>query len=328
VSETLAVTLAICTYSDERFDLLCSAIDSFVNQARPEDQVLVVVDHNDSLLQRVHATYPDLPAIANDGPRGLSGARNAAIKASSRPLLAFLDDDGVVERDFVESLVPLFRDPTTVAVGCRVEPVWERDRPAFLTPEFDWVVGCSYRGLPTNRAVVRNPLGGAMMMRRDPVAAVGGFWSDLGRVGKTPLGCEETELFIRLGTSAFTIYVPDVVMHHFVPEQRCTWRYFTSRCFGEGLSKAVISLSHRPWTALRVERKHVTRTLPAALWSAAVAGRGQAVAGLAVGTASTAAGYVFGRAMLALPPRLQRRSERSSDAPLSGDVAGDPIIVR
>ena len=323
MSETLAVTLAICTYSDERFDMLCGAIDSFVKQARPDDEVLVVVDHNDSLLERVHATYPDVPAIANDGPRGLSGARNTAIKASSRPLLAFLDDDGVVDGDFVERLVPLFRDPTTVAVGCRVEPVWERERPAFLAPEFDWVVGCSYRGLPTNRAVVRNPLGGAMMMRRDRVAAAGGFRSDLGRVGKTPLGCEETELFIRLGTSASTIYVPDVVMRHFVPEQRCTWRYFTSRCWGEGLSKAVVSSSHQSRTALRVERKHLTRTLPAAVWSAAVAGRGQMVAGLAVGTASTAAGYAFGRAMLALQPR----SDRPSVAALSHDAAGDPTAI-
>ena len=39
-------------------------------------------------------------------------------------------------------------------------------RPRWFPPEFDWVVGCSYTGLPETVAPVRNLIGAAMSFRR------------------------------------------------------------------------------------------------------------------------------------------------------------------
>ena len=81
--------------------------------------------------------------------------------------------------------------------GRRQTPM-DRDPPGVDVRSFWWVVGCSYEGLPERGGPVRNPIGANMALRRAPVQAVGGFSPDLGQIGRTPLGCEETEVCIRL----------------------------------------------------------------------------------------------------------------------------------
>ena len=80
-------------------------------------------------------------------------------------------------------------------------PRWPERRPRWLPPEFDWVVGCSYRGLPETVSVVRNPIGASMSLRTSLALEAGGFDDAVGRVGTSPRGCEETELAIRLTAS-------------------------------------------------------------------------------------------------------------------------------
>src|SRR5439155_54307 len=76
--------------------------------------------------------------------------------------------------------------------------VAQGERPTWHPPEFGWVVGCSYRGLPVEPAPVRNLIGCNMSMRRELFDAVGGFTHGIGRIGTIPLGCEETEWCIRV----------------------------------------------------------------------------------------------------------------------------------
>lgn len=49
-------------------------------------------------------------------------------------------------------------------------------------------IGCRYRGLPTQRAPIRNPIGTNMSFRRAVFDRTSGFTSGVGRVGRTPLG--------------------------------------------------------------------------------------------------------------------------------------------
>jgi hypothetical protein len=166
-----------------------------------------------------------------------------------------------------------------------------------------WVVGCSYVGLPTERAEIRNPIGANMAFRRDALAAVGGFVDGIGRIGAVPLGCEETELAIRVRdlTGGTILHVPDARVQHRVTAARVTWRYFLSRCWAEGLSKALVAARVGSGPALASERIYATRVLPRG------AGRGlrDALRGdvggvvrafaIVAGLALTCAGYSVGR---------------------------------
>jgi hypothetical protein len=213
-----------------------------------------------------------------------------------------------------------------VAVGGDVRADFEAGRPAFLPPEFDWVVGCSYRGQPTVRADVRNAIGANMSLRRGVLLQVGAFESSLGRVGVRPLGCEETELCIRAAamTGGRVVLQPSARVHHHVPAARTTWAYFRSRCYSEGLSKAAVARLAGTSRGLASERRYVTRTLPAGvlggLRDVIRTRRTQGAlraAAIVIGLLLTIVGYLVGSAKL----RSRRRDAHASDTDRAGSAA-------
>jgi hypothetical protein len=144
-----------------------------------------------------------------------------------------------------------------------------------------------------------------MSMRTAAALAAGGFNSVVGRIGTRPRGCEETELAIRLTAAqpgSQVLYVPDSAVDHHVPRQRVRVRYFVSRCWQEGRSKADVVMLAGSRAGLERERRQVAVVIPAAIRGdvrsalrgnlAGLARAATAVAGLAV----TTAGYLTGRA--------------------------------
>jgi GT2 family glycosyltransferase len=259
------VSVVVCTYTERRWDDLVEAVASLRSQSQPPDEIVVVVDHNPALLARARQAMPDVQVVENSGQQGLSGARNSGSAAARGSLIAFLDDDAVADRDCLARQLAWCAQPNVLGAGGRVDPIWLSPRPGWFPEEFDWVVGCSYRGLPERAAPVRNLFGGCMMLRREVLEAVGGFRTDLGRVGALPAGCEETELCIRARQQApqgVFIYEPQSVIGHKVTAARLRVDYFLARCRGEGVSKARVAAVVGAQDGLSTERGYVWRTLP------------------------------------------------------------------
>ncbi|WP_055698374.1 glycosyltransferase family 2 protein [Streptomyces silaceus] len=302
------ISVVICVYTEDRWEDILAAVSSVRAQSLAAVETLLVVDHNATLLDRLAREYKeteDVRVLANAGPRGLSAGRNTGIAASRGEIIAFLDDDAVAERDWLRHFAEGFEDPRVLAVGGRTMPAWESGRrPGWFPEEFDWVVGCTYRGLPPGRVRVRNVLGGNASFRRSAFDVAGGFATGIGRDGdKRPLGCEETEFCIRL-----TRALPDAVLliddrsviHHRVPAARERFPYFRTRTYAEGLSKALVARSVGADKGLESERRYTTRVLPAgivrglrdaALGRPGGAGRAGAIV---AGVAAAAGGYVLG----------------------------------
>jgi hypothetical protein len=234
--------------------------------------------------------------------------------------VAFLDDDALPAGGWLTSLLAPFDDPRVLATGGTARPVWADGRPGWFPQEFDWVVGCSYRGQPEELGEVRNPLGCNMAFRRQVFAEVDGFREGVGRVGRRPLGCEETELCIRLRQrwpDSRIVLVPDAVVDHHVTPERHRFAYFRQRCFAEGISKATVTDSVGTGDGLSSERTYLTRTLPGGVMQGlrtavqregdsdgARADGARRAAAIVAGCAITMAGYVRGRsARIARPGR-------------------------
>ncbi|WP_262386890.1 glycosyltransferase family 2 protein [Streptomyces sp. TRM49041] len=316
-------SVVICVYTEDRWDDILAAVDSVRRQSRPALETLLVVDHNPALLERLAKEYgadvEEVRVLANAGPRGLSAGRNTGIAASRGDIVAFLDDDAVAERDWLRHFDAAYDDPAVVAVGGRTVPAWVSGRrPAWFPEEFDWIVGCTYRGLPPGRVRVRNVLGGNASFRREAFDAAGGFATGIGRDGdRRPLGCEETELCVRLGTAlphAVLLIDDRAVIHHKVPAARERFGYFRTRAYAEGLSKALVARSVGAGKGLETERRYTTRVLPAGVARGLrdfVLGRpggaGRAVA-IVTGVTAAAAGYARG----ALRARLKGGATFSS----------------
>lgn len=302
------VSVVVCAYTEDRWEDVLAAVASVRAQSRPALETLLVVDHNPALLDRLGKKYKeagDVRVLANAGPRGLSAGRNTGIAASRGDVVAFLDDDAVAERDWLARLAEGYADPRVMAVGGRTEPVWASGRrPDWFPEEFDWVVGCTYRGLPRGRVRVRNVLGGNASFRREAFDAAGGFATGIGRDGnKRPLGGEETELCIRLSRArpdAVLLIDDRAVIHHRVPETREHFRYFRTRTYAEGLSKALVARSVGAERGLESERRYTARVLPAGVVRGlrdALLGRpgGAGRAGAIVaGVLTAAGGYLVG----------------------------------
>lgn len=302
------MTVALCAYSLARWQGLGEAVHSVLEQLREGDDCLLVIDHNDELLARAEERYRDearLRVVANHGPAGISGARNIAIGHARGAIVAFLDDDAVAEPGWLDQVRRALAEPDVVAIGTAAVPAWAGGtRPSWFPSEYDWVVGCTYRGLPTGVADVRNVNGAGMAFRREVVDAVGGFSAIVGRRGAAYTGCEETELCIRIRQrqpGARIVYLPHVVVHHSVPRERMRLRYFLRRCYGEGLSKARVARLVGTADGLASERSYVLSTLPRGvareLWRG-LRGRpaGWLAAALIVaGLVVTGTGYVLGR---------------------------------
>ena len=304
-----SVTVVICAYTEERWDDLVQAVASVQRQTEPPDEILLVIDYCPGLFQRATEELHGITVCANRYEKGLSGARNTGISVATCDVVAFLDDDAAAAPDWIAALVAPYADPRVIGVGGRVQPNWRTERPRWFPSEFDWVVGCSYRGLPTESAPVRNFIGANMSLLRDILVESGGFDAGLGRIASRPLGCEETELCIRVARTypdGVHLYEPAAEVLHSVPDSRGTWSYFRSRCYAEGLSKAVVSRLAGANRALAAERTYLSSTIPRGFLRYVGEGlRGRpwgfaAALAMVVGVTTTVMGYAVGTVQIAV----------------------------
>jgi glucosyl-dolichyl phosphate glucuronosyltransferase len=267
------MSVVICTWTGARWQELREAVRSVARQSHPPLETIVVVDHDTTLLGRAREELEDVVVIPNTEERGLSGARNSGLAIARGDVVAFLDDDALAASDWLRLLAGEYEDESVLGVGGAIEPVWEK-RPHWFPAEFGWVVGCTYRGLPRERAAVRNLIGASMSFRRELFSELGGFRHGIGRLGTRPVGCEETDFCLRVERAhpgGCFIYQPLALVHHRVPAHRARWRYFLARCYGEGLSKALIVDAAGFRRGLAAERAYTARALTSGFCSALLA---------------------------------------------------------
>lgn len=300
---TRDVSVIVCAYTLDRWDQMSAALRSAADQVPPPSEVILVVDHNPELLARAEREFGDVKVVPSVGVRGLSGGRNTGLQTATGEIAVFLDDDAEADPGWLGALVAPYDDERVLVTGGKVLPIWETGRPRWMPEEFDWVVGCSYRGMPTGEAPIRNPIGCSMSLRRQVAIDAGGFRSEVGRVGTLLAGCEETELAIRLRRLlpwSQVVYVPGSTVRHHAPASRARWAYFRSRCYQEGRSKAILSRFEGTKAGLSSERAYATRVLPAGVLRGASQmlrgdrGGAQRVGAIVMGLCITTCGYVSG----------------------------------
>jgi glucosyl-dolichyl phosphate glucuronosyltransferase len=247
----LKVSVIIPAYTMERWVLLQEAVASVCNQTSPPAEVIVAIDNNEELLKvgqskwsatRVGTEVP-LRVIASEFPHeerdlsvyvsvqgtkrrfGAGQARNTAAEYAIGEILAFLDDDAAAEATWLEELLEPYSDPSVLAVGGAPHPRYEGERPLWFPPQFDWVFGCAYEGLPTNTRPFLRLIGANMSVRADALKRVGGFHS---------IDFDDMDMCHRvaaLGGAGSVVFTPSARVWHHVPTQRTSWSHFWRKCF-------------------------------------------------------------------------------------------------
>ncbi len=266
----MKASVIICTYSMERFDDTIEAVNSIFQQTYSNFEIIISVDHNEEVLVALKEKLPKSIIFAfNEGVRGLSDNRNAGMKKATGDIVLFIDDDAIADKLWLETIVSNYLDPEVVAVGGKLVPVWENNRPWWFSEELDWIVGCTYRGHPQEKREVRNLIGCNMSFRREVIESVGYFSTAVGRLNKLPLGCEETEYCVRvkqIHPNNKIIYEPRAIVYHKVAKQREKIKYVINRSYGEGISKKQVHRSFSKENVLASENNYLIfllqQTLP------------------------------------------------------------------
>ena len=155
---------------------------------------------------------------------GASRARNRGARESTADVVAFVEDEEVPEREWLNALVPEFADPLVMAVVGRVLALPAETNARRL---FERAMG--FDGGPTKRVVDRSTAdwfaranfggignGGNMAFRRTAFDVWPGFNERLGP--GTPLLNDEHYAFFSLIERGYrVVYTPDAVVRHPVP---------------------------------------------------------------------------------------------------------------
>ena len=305
---SLRASVVVPTYSFERWDHLVATLQGLEHQTIDPEEVIVVVDGNLELLERVREQFQGVRSVENSQGPGLSGCRNTAADLATGSVLAYLDDDAVPEPQWLEEHLAGYDNPSVLGTGGTLVPAWSGGKPERLPKELWWVIGCSWTGRPETAAPIRNPIGANMTIRKDVVEAAGGFTMRLGRLDRegtaTSGTADETEFCIRALEShpgGYFQHQPGAVVHHAVPAARTSWSYLVSRARVEGASKAMLVEHVGDSIGLASERDYVRRVLPRAIARELGAGlRGSAAgferaAAIVVSATVTAWTYAGGR---------------------------------
>jgi len=172
---------------------------------------------------------------------GLSRARNLALSWSPAPVIAFVDDDAVVDSGWYEALTRRWGEaPDRVAViGGPIRPRFEVAPPPWLSPAILPALtlldlGPEVRDLDPEVTTV---YGANISFRVEPLAAGGGFDPAFGHSGRRVFFSEEDEAQRALARAGLRVrYVPDARVEHVIGAARLTRRSFLRRRFAYGLT--------------------------------------------------------------------------------------------
>jgi glucosyl-dolichyl phosphate glucuronosyltransferase len=260
--DTLFLDVLVATY--QRAATLDRALRSLVSQPVPDGlavAITVVQNDNDAgttrVIERYTTAYPGRVFGMREARSGKSHALNAGIDATSGDLVGFIDDDEEISAGWYDAIVDTFADPTVEFVGGPCLPTWEGAPPGWMPESWKGVIGIVDNGdrqAPFGEGDAML-MGGNAVIRRHALQRAGLYSPALGPRRECRLfSCEDQDLYERLMVGgARGLYVPALKVHHLVPSDRLTKRYYRRWSFWNGVSRSVMD-SLRPTPVTRIGR--------------------------------------------------------------------------
>jgi glycosyltransferase involved in cell wall biosynthesis len=243
------LTVLIPTYNRHR--MLKHTLDSLIRaRAAPElDVNVIIVDNNsqDDTRGTVvdYAGRSQLPIdYVFERRQGRSFALNAGIAAATGDLIGMIDDDEEVDENWYFAIGSAFTQGDVDFVGGPYVPRWAAPAPGWLPRNYlgaiGWVDGGDrVRVYDSNYGGIL--MGGNAVLTRSILERVGPYSTLLGRAGNRLLSCEDEDMYKRLlAAGAVGVYLPGLIIYHYVPKERLTKRYFRDWCFWRGVSRGVM----------------------------------------------------------------------------------------
>lgn len=246
----LKIAVVICTYN--RYDLLPKAIDSVIAQNFPKDEFeVLIIDNTPNAEQgegkKFQAQYANIENLTYvfEKTAGLSNARNVAMNMTKAQYVSYIDDDAIALEGWLSNVVNAFDKFENVGVvGGKISPMWEIERPLWLSEQLTGHVSVVDWGGELRVAADGEWFAGAnITFRRDVLLESGGFSTSLGRVGNgnSLMSNEEVEVLKYIKNSGCkAVYAPKAIVDHLVEKKRLQRDWFRRRVAWQATSDFVM----------------------------------------------------------------------------------------
>ena len=181
---------------------------------------------------------------AFESKQGRSAALNAGINLTDGDLIGMIDDDEEIDERWYVRVGAAFSRGDVDFIGGPYVPKWGASQPDWLPMNYVGVIGWIDGGdkvTPFDENYPGILMGGNAVLTRSILQKVGLYKTTLSRTGKRLLAGEDEDMYQRLlDAGARGFYLPDLIIHHYVPPERLTKRYFRKWCFWRGVSRGVL----------------------------------------------------------------------------------------
>jgi glycosyltransferase involved in cell wall biosynthesis len=232
----MKITVILCTHN--RFRSLAQALESAAALRLPESDQweVLVVDNNSSdqtrkVVEDFCRRYPGRFRYLFEPEPGKSHALNAGIREAHSDVLAFMDDDVIVEAAWLQNLTASLHGDEWAGSGGRILAQRTFKPPRWLSLKERYALAplaLFDLGLEAGE-LTEAPFGTNTAYRKRMFETYGGFRTDLGpRPGtRNPQKSEDNEFGQRLLAAGERLrYEPSSVVYHEIPEHRLQKRYF------------------------------------------------------------------------------------------------------
>lgn len=215
---------------------------------------ITVVDNNSNdntreVVERWQKDFGQSLAYLLERQQGKPYALNAGIKATSGELVGMIDDDEEVEKSWLTRIESAFDDDTIDFIGGPYHPRWGAEIPAWLPKDYLGVIGWVDGGDEVFHFDENYPgtlMGGNAVIKRKTFDQVGLYSTVLNRTGERLLAGEDEDMYRRLlAVKARGLYLPDLIIYHYVPPERLTKQYYRRWCFWRGVSCGLMDRERR-----------------------------------------------------------------------------------
>lgn len=222
-------TIAICTFN--RCDVLPMAVRAAaaLSPADGEFEILVVdnasTDATPSVLAELAREFPRVRSVV-ETTKGLSPARNRALREARGEWIVYLDDDAIVAPAYLQTLARVIAEEKNLGgAGGIIEVGWLSPVPAWyepgLDPQFNHLYIASFRmELKFPKAIYGTNMAFPVGVLRE----IGGFSEAFGYAGNSQLAGEDVEVQLRIvrDTGRRIVWEPELRIRHLIHPERLT----------------------------------------------------------------------------------------------------------
>jgi len=246
------ISVVICCYNSSK--TISKTIQSLIKQSLDyEYYEIIIVDNNciDNTLTLVTNALKNtniVYSIIKENKQGLIYARKSALDYVNNQITVFVDDDNILEQDYLIKVLRTFRERKKVGViGANICPLVDNDLPKWFF-KYQSVFACGpleskSSDLTSSRVTM---FGAGLSFRTHILKNIMSTYQKpvlVGRTGNILLRGDDSELCLRCVLQKWQVwYEHDLHIQHNIESSRISWEYVMKARYGGGIASIILDM--------------------------------------------------------------------------------------